>query len=127
MRIKCGKNSRKRKKRILRECKGFRGGRGNLFRQAVVTLIRSRVYAYRDRKVRKREFRKLWILRINAAVRQRGMSYSVFINGLKLAGLLLNRKMLSELAINVPDAFDEIFAIVKEAVAKKQAALAVSA
>lgn len=122
MRIKCGKTSRRRKKRILKECKGFRGGRGNLFRQAVVTLIRSRVYAYRDRKVRKREFRKLWILRINAAVRQRGLSYSVFINGLKRAGILLNRKMLSELAINAPEVFDQIVAQAKEALAKKAAA-----
>jgi len=124
MRIKCGKNSRKRKKKIFRETRGYRGGRGNLFRQAVVTLIRARVYAYRDRKVRKREFRKLWILRINAAVRARGLRYSSFINGLKLAGIGLNRKMLSELAIHVPEAFDEIVGLVKEALAKKAAALA---
>jgi len=119
MRIKCGKTSRKRKKRIFREAKGYRGGRGNLWRQAVVTVLRARVYAYRDRRVRKREFRALWITRINAAVRERGLSYSAFINGLKLAKLSLNRKSLSELAINSPQVFDEVVAIAKQALADR--------
>ncbi len=119
MRIKCGKTSRKRKKRIFREAKGFRGGRSRLWRQVVVAVIRARVYAYRDRRVRKREFRSLWIIRINAAVRARGLSYSAFINGLKLANLTLNRKSLSELAINEPAVFDQVVEIAKEALAKK--------
>lgn len=119
MRIKCGKTSRKRKKRIFREAKGFRGGRSKLWRQVVVAVIRARVYAYRDRRVRKREFRSLWIIRINAAVRARGLSYSAFINGLKLANLTLNRKSLSELAINEPAVFDQVVELAKEALAKK--------
>lgn len=119
MRIKCGKTSRKRKKRIFREAKGFRGGRSRLWRQVVIAVIRARVYAYRDRRVRKREFRSLWIVRINAAVRARGISYSAFINGLKLANLTLNRKTLSELAINEPAVFDQVVAIAKEALANK--------
>jgi large subunit ribosomal protein L20 len=119
MRIKCGKTSRKRKKRIFREAKGFRGGRSRLWRQVVIAVIRARVYAYRDRRVRKREFRSLWIVRINAAVRARGLSYSAFINGLKLANLTLNRKTLSELAINEPAVFDQVVAIAKEALANK--------
>ena len=119
MRIKCGKTTRRRKKKLFREAKGYRAGRGNLYRQMIVTLIRARVFAYRDRRVRKRDFRALWILRINAAVRERGLSYSVFINGLKLANLELNRKMLSELAINSPAVFDEIVAVAKAALANK--------
>lgn len=119
MRIKCGKTSRKRKKRVFRDAKGYRGGRGNLWRQAAVTVLRARVYAYRDRRVRKREFRSLWIIRINAACRERGLNYSAFINGLKLANLSLNRKTLSELAINSPAIFDEVVAIAKQALANK--------
>lgn len=119
MRIKCGKTTRRRKKKLFREAKGFRAGRGNLYRQMVVTLIRARCFAYRDRRVRKRDFRALWILRINAAVRERGLNYSQFINGLKLANLELNRKTLSELAINSPAVFDEIFAVAKAALDNK--------
>lgn len=122
MRIKCGKNSRKRKKRILREAKGFRGGRSKLWRQAVVAVLRARVYAFRDRRVRKRDFRSLWITRINAAVRARGITYSAFINGLKLAKLELNRKTLSELAIHQPSVFDEVVALAKAALSNRPVA-----
>ena len=122
MRIKCGKTTRKKKKKLFREAEGYRGGRGNLLRQMKVTLIRARVFAYRDRRVRKRDFRALWILRINAACRERGMSYSAFINGLTLSNLALNRKTLSELAINEPAVFDEVFALVREALANKTVA-----
>jgi large subunit ribosomal protein L20 len=88
--------------------KGFRLGRHHLYRQAVVTLIRSRVYAFRDRRVRKREFRRLWIVRINAACRMRGLRYGQLIAGLQRAGVELNRKSLAELAVHDPDTFTKI-------------------
>jgi large subunit ribosomal protein L20 len=88
--------------------KGFRLSRHNLYRQSVVTLIRARVYAFRDRRVRKREFRKLWIVRINAACRSRGMRYSQFIAGLQRARVALDRKTLSTLAIDDPDTFTKL-------------------
>lgn len=115
MRIKSGVARHKAKKRLFREVRGNRGGRGKLLRTAKETLIRSRVFAYRDRKNRKRNFRSLWIIRLSAACRERGLSYSVFINGLHKAGITLNRKSLSELAISNPEVFDEIVAKVKEA------------
>jgi large subunit ribosomal protein L20 len=93
--------------------KGFRAGRHRLYRQSVVTLIRSRVYAFRDRRVRKREFRKLWILRINAASRMRGLRYSLFIAGLQHAGVELNRKTLANLAVEDPDTFTKIVELAK--------------
>ena len=122
MRIKSGKARLRSKKRLFREAKGNRGGRSKLLRTVKETIIRSRVYATRDRKVRKRDFRRLWITRLNAACRERGLQYSAFIHGLSLAGITLNRKSLSELAINEPNVFDEIFAVVKEALANKDAA-----
>jgi large subunit ribosomal protein L20 len=88
--------------------KGFRLSRHNLYRQAVVTLIRSRVYAFRDRRVRKREFRRLWIVRINAACRMRGMRYSQFIAGLQRAMVELDRKSLANVAIHDPEAFTKL-------------------
>ena len=108
MRVRKGSARRKAKKRLFKEARGSRGGRGKLLRTVKETIIRSRAYAYRDRKVRKRDFRALWITRITAACRQRGISYSVFIHGLKEAGIELNRKTLSELAIHEPAIFDEI-------------------
>ena len=97
-----------RRKRTRKLTKGFRLSRHNLYRQSIVTLIRSRVYAYRDRRVRKREFRSLWIIRINAACRMRGMRYSDFIYGLQRANVELDRKSLSEIAIHDPDTFTRI-------------------
>jgi large subunit ribosomal protein L20 len=88
--------------------KGFRLSRHNLYRQAVVTLIRSRVYAFRDRRVRKREFRRLWIVRINAACRMRGLRYGLLIAGLQRAGVELDRKTLANLAVHDPDTFTQI-------------------
>ncbi len=97
--------SKARRKKYLKRAKGFVGGRRKLIRTVMETVDRAMAFSTRDRKVRKREFRKLWIIRINAAVREHGMSYSVFINKLKLANIDLNRKQLSEMAINDPNAF----------------------
>lgn len=113
MRVTIGAARRRKKKRIFKEAKGNRGGRSKLLRTVKETLVRSRAFAFRDRRVRKREFRQLWITRISAACRMRGLSYSVFIHGLSEAGVTLNRKMLSELAIHSPAIFDEIVEIAK--------------
>ena len=107
-RARSGKTVLRGRKRLRKLTKGFVMSRHNLYRQAVVTLIRSRVYAYRDRKVRKRDFRRLWIARINAACRMRGMRYSELIRGLQEAMVLLDRKSLSEIAIHDPDTFTKI-------------------
>lgn len=103
------------KKRLYRKAKGYRGGRGNLLRTVKETLLRSEAYAYRDRRTRRREFRKLWIIRINAAVRQRGIRYSEFLHGLKLAKIELDRKMLAEMAVSDPEAFDQVVELAKGA------------
>ncbi len=103
----------RRKKRTRKLTKGFRLSRHNLYRQAIVTLIRARAYAFRDRRVRKRQFRRLWIIRINAACRMRGLRYSEFIHGLQLAMIELDRKSLSEIAIHDPATFDKIVEVVK--------------
>lgn len=108
MRIKRGYKAKNRRKKILKLAKGFRGGRGKLFRTAADAVDKALKYAYRDRKVRKRDFRKLWIARINAGARMNGLSYSKFIHGLKLAGIELDRKVLAELAISDPAAFTKI-------------------
>ena len=97
--------SRKRKKRVLKQTKGQFGHKHSRFRQAIKSLIKGATYAYRDRKVKKREFRRLWILRINAACRQEGISYSRFMKGLKTANVAVNRKMLADLAVTAPEAF----------------------
>jgi large subunit ribosomal protein L20 len=117
MRTTKGAARNQAKKRLFKKVKGYRGGRGGLLRTAKETLIRAGVYAFRDRRVRKREFRKLWIIRINAACRERGMRYSEFIHGLEKANLGLDRKSLSEMAIHDPSGFDAIVARVKEALA----------
>lgn len=101
------------KRRLYRRAKGYRGGRKNLLRTTKETLLRAGAYAYRDRRVRKREFRRLWIIRINAAVRERGLRYSEFIHGLQLAGIELDRKSLSEMAIHDPAGFDAVVEKVK--------------
>ncbi len=108
MRVRKGSARLRAKKRLFKEARGNYGGRGNLLRTVKETVVRSRVYAYRDRRVRKREFRALWITRITAACRERGTNYSQFINGLTKAGITLNRKTLSEIAISDPQVFDEI-------------------
>ena len=105
------------KRRLYKKAKGYRGGRGNLLRTVKETLVRAEAYAYRDRKVRKREFRKLWIIRINAACRERGLRYSEFIHGLSKAGIELDRKTLSEMAIHDAAAFDAVVSQAKEALA----------
>ena len=107
----------KAKRRLFKKVKGFVGGRSSLLRTAKETLIRAQVYAFRDRRVRKRDFRKLWIIRNNAAVRERGMRYSVFIHGLNKANIELDRKTLSQLAIHDPGAFDQIGEQAKAALA----------
>ena len=101
------------RKRTRKLTKGFRAGRHNLYRQSIVTLIRSRVYAFRDRRVRKRQFRRLWIVRINAACRMRGVRYSQLIHGLQMANVALNRQTLAELAIHDPAAFDRVVDLAK--------------
>ena len=117
MRTKKGPARNRAKRRLFKKAKGYRGGRNNLLRTVKETLIRSEAYAYRDRRVRRREFRRLWIVRINAACRQRGLRYSQFIHGLDQAKIQLDRKMLAELAVNDPEAFDKLVEQAKEAVA----------
>ena len=107
-RARSGKTVLRCRKRMRRLTKGFRLSRHHLYRQAVVTLIRARVYAYRDRRVRKREFRRLWIVRVNAACRMRGLRYSQLIAGLLRAQVELDRKTLADLAVNDPDTFTKI-------------------
>lgn len=119
MRVKYGKARRKKKKRIFKEAKGNFGGRSKLWRTVQETVLRSRAYAYRDRRVRKRDFRSLWITRITAAARARGLRYSELMYGLRLAEIELNRKMLSEIAIHSPEVFDEIVAKAKDAISSK--------
>ena len=113
MRVRIGKARRRSKKRLFKEARGNVGGRSKLLRTVKETVVRSRAYAYRDRRVRKRMFRQLWIIRLTAACRQRGISYSRFIHGLHAAEISLNRKSLSELAILEPDIFDEVVDAVK--------------
>jgi len=117
MRTTKGAARTKAKRRLYKKAKGFRGGRGNLLRSVKETLIRAGRYSYRDRRVKKRDFRRLWITRINAACRARGLRYSLFINGLKLANIELDRKSLAEIAVVDPAAFDIIVESAKEALA----------
>ena len=102
-----------RKKRTRKLTKGFRLSRHNLYRQSITTLIRARAFAFRDRRVKKREFRRLWIIRINAACRMRGLRYSEFMNGLQRALVMLDRKSLSEIAIHDPATFDKLVELAK--------------
>lgn len=112
-RVKGAINTRKRHKKILKLAKGYRGAKSKLFRTANQAVMKSLAYAYRDRKQKKREFRKLWIARINAAARMNGISYSRFMNGLKKNGIEINRKMLSEIAVSDPAAFTKLVEKVK--------------
>jgi large subunit ribosomal protein L20 len=107
-RVRKGSARRKAHKRVLREARGYYGTKSRHFQQAKVALTRAGVFAWRDRRARKRDFRRLWITRITAACKMRGTRYSLFMNGLKNSGVILNRKMLSEIAIADPKAFDQL-------------------
>ena len=114
-RVKRGVNAKKRHKKVLKQAKGYYGAKSKLFRPANQAVMKSLNYSYIGRKQRKREFRKLWIARINAASRQNGLSYSKFIKGLKKANIEVNRKMLSEMAINDAEGFAKLVEIAKNA------------
>ncbi|MBI4797293.1 MAG: 50S ribosomal protein L20 [Desulfarculus sp.] len=114
-RARRGFKARQRRNKVLKLAKGYVGGRRRLFRSATETVQRALAFAYRDRKVKKREFRKLWIVRINAAVREHGLSYSRFIDGLHKAAVALDRKVLAELAISDPAGFAALAGIAKGA------------
>lgn len=112
-RVKSGVQTKRRHKKILKEASGYFGSKHRLFKSAKEQLMHSSVYAYRDRRQKKREFRKLWIIRINAECRNNGISYSKFISGLNKAGVEVNRKMLAELAIYDKEAFKNLVEISK--------------
>jgi len=114
VRVKRGKTVHKRRKRLLKRAKGFRWGRKSKYRAAKEALLHAGKYAYRDRKAKKRNFRKLWQIQINAACRQHGLSYSKFIHNLKQKRIELDRKILAELAKNNPEIFEKIVEKVKE-------------
>jgi large subunit ribosomal protein L20 len=118
MRVKTNVPSKRKRKRFLKEARGNYGGRRRLIRTVKETIARSRAYAYRGRKIKKRDYRSLWIIRLNAIAREHGLRYSQFIHGLDLAKIGLNRKSLSEIAINHPEIFVEIVAQVKAALDK---------
>ena len=124
MRAKNGSARNKRKKRLFRKVKGFVGGRRRLLRSAKETLLRAGMFAFRDRRAKKRDFRKLFIIRLTAAAEMRGMRYSRLIHGLRLAKIGLDRKSLSELAIHDPETFDAIVAKVRTEIDKHDAEVA---
>lgn len=113
MRVKRGRVRHRRHKRILKEASGFRGSRGKLIRPARLALERSLRFAYRDRRQRKRQFRRLWVTRINAAARLHGTTYSRLVRGLSLAGVEVDRKILADLAVSQPKAFAELAELAK--------------
>ncbi|CUA78780.1 50S ribosomal protein L20 [Anoxybacillus suryakundensis] len=113
-RVKGGTVTRRRRKKILKLAKGYFGSKHRLYKVANQQVMKSLMYAYRDRRQRKRDFRKLWITRINAAARMNGLSYSRLMHGLKLAGIEVNRKMLADLAVNDAEAFAQLANIAKE-------------
>jgi len=112
-RVKRGFKARRRRKKILKAAKGYRGGQSKQFRTADISVSRARAYAYRDRRIRKREFRSLWIVRINAAARENGLSYSKLISGLKEAGVNLDRKILADMAVRDPAAFSQLASMIQ--------------
>ncbi|HOA54072.1 MAG: 50S ribosomal protein L20 [Acetivibrionales bacterium] len=114
-RVKGAMRTRARRKRVLKLAKGYFGGKSKLFRVANQAVMKSLSYAYRDRKARKRDFRKLWITRINAAARMNGMSYSKFMNCLKKSGINLNRKVLADMAVNDEQGFAQLVESVRNA------------
>ena len=115
MRIKRGYKARQRRKKVLKLAKSYRGGRSKLYRTAADAVDKALMYAYRDRKGRKRDFRKLWIARINAATRLNNLSYSKFMHGLKRANVEIDRKVLAELAISDPSGFAQIVRVASQA------------
>ena len=115
MRVKGGARLRRRHKKVLKATKGFKDGRRRLFRTANQALLKAGKYQYRDRRNRKRDMRRLWIARINAAARQEGLSYSRLVHGLKLAGVAVDRKMLAELAVNDANAFAQLVDVARTA------------
>lgn len=117
-----GASSRKKRKKIFAQASGMRGGRSKLYKTAKESVMRAMAYSYRDRRTKKRDFRSLWIARISAAVRARGMSYSQFIDGLNKADIELNRKMLAELAIHDPIVMDGLVDLAKSASSSASAA-----
>jgi large subunit ribosomal protein L20 len=117
-RVRKGSARNRSRKRILKSVKGHRGSAGRKYRMAKEANVRAQANATTDRKLRKRDFRKLWITRISAACKQRGMRYSLFINGLKKANIQINRKMLSEIAIADAEGFDAVFEQAKSALGK---------
>lgn len=117
MRVKRGQASHKRHKKYLDRAKGFRGGRSLLYRTAREAVEQAQAYSYRDRKVKKREFRKLWILRINAGARENGLSYSKFMNGLAKAGIALDRKVLADMAVRAKEDFAKLVDTAKASLA----------
>ncbi len=121
-RVKGGYTTRRRRKAVLKLAKGYYGSKHTLYKTAHEQVMRSLAYAYRDRKVKKRDFRKLWITRINAACQLNDIKYSRFINGLSVANIEVNRKMLAELAVNDPKGFADLVVVAKEALANKVAA-----
>ena len=121
MRVRPGAATRRRRKRILRDASGFWGTRSKLFRVAKQFVTKAGVYAFRDRRAKKRDFRGMWIIRVTAACEARGISYSRFMGGLKRANIALNRKMLSEIAIHDPAAFDKIVDLARKHVASAAA------
>ncbi|MCO4844793.1 MAG: 50S ribosomal protein L20 [Sulfurovum sp.] len=118
MRVKTGVVRTRRHKRLLKQARGFYSGRRKHFRKAKEQLERSLVYAYRDRRQKKRDFRRLWIVRINAAARLNGLNYSTFMHGLKLANIELDRKILADMAMNAPESFTKVADASKAAIAK---------
>ncbi len=118
-RVKNGAVTKARRKKVLKEAKGYFGSKHRLYKTAKEQVMHSHVYAYRDRRQNKRNFRKLWIVRINAACRENEISYSRFINGLSKAGVTVNRKMLAEIAIDSPKAFTDLVIIAKDALEGK--------
>ena len=114
-RVKNAINSKKKRRTVLERAKGYRGQRSRLYRKAKEQVTHSMVYSYRDRRVRKNEFRKLWITRINAAARLNGMTYNRFMQGLKEGGVSIDRRMLAELAVNDPQVFAKLVEIARKA------------
>lgn len=118
MRVKTGVVRSRRHRKLLKQARGFYSGRRKHFRKAKEQLERSLVYAYRDRRQKKRDFRRLWITRINAATRLNGLTYSTFMHGLKLANIELDRKILADMAMNAPESFTKIAEASRDALAK---------
>jgi len=113
-RVKRAVHAKKKRRKVLKLAKGYYGAKSRTYRAAKEQVTHSLVYSYRDRKARKRNFRKLWIIRINAAARENGLSYSKLVNGLKLADIDINRKMLSDMAVSDPESFAKVASLAKE-------------